>query len=311
MSELDAKLREFSRLNRISGKGPLSVVVSITRMVSQMDFPIESEALLTDKGGQVKGLGRGTVQSILKDYGIDRILSEEGGRTSRGSINNMRSYVEFLNSLHSANQLDIAFIENWWVERIKEFFAGQPLKFRLDGSKSIRSAVRDLTEQALKRQKNTRGTMVVGALLEHLVGAKLEMVLPSQMISHKGFSVADTPSQRAGDFVLGDAAIHVTTAPTEALVRKCKANLDAGLRPVVITDGKGVDVMEGLASNLGLGRRIDIFEVEQFVASNIYEISKFTNEKQKVTLIQLVEKYNEIVNQCETDPSLKIEVPNA
>lgn len=308
MSDLEKRLSAFVTANRIKGKGPLSVVIVITRIASKMPFPINPDEMLTERGGQVKGLGKSAVQAVLKDYGIERVLSEEGGRTSRGSINCMRSYVEFLNTLHSDNLLDFKAVEEWWIVRIKGFFAGKPFKFRLDSSRSIRYAVRDLIEQAFKRQKDMPGTMFAGAIFQHLVGAKLELILSTGTIEHNGFSVADAPSQRAGDFLLDDVCIHVTTAPTEALVRKCKSNLDDGLRPLVVTVGKGIVVMEGLASIQNIEGRIDVFDIEQFIASNIYEISKFVSDKRKITISQLVEKYNEIVDKCETDPSLKIEV---
>ena len=37
------------------------------------------------------------IQRILADHGITRVLAEEGGRTSRGSVGLMQKYVEFLN----------------------------------------------------------------------------------------------------------------------------------------------------------------------------------------------------------------------
>ena len=42
--------------------------------------------LITEGGGQVLGLGKGAVQAVLKRHGIDRVLASEGGRTSRGSL---------------------------------------------------------------------------------------------------------------------------------------------------------------------------------------------------------------------------------
>lgn len=308
MTNLDSKLAEYAKEQRVVTKGPLSVVLVLTRLASKMTFPIDPEELLTGKGGQVKGLGKAATQAVLSDYGITRVLAEEAGRTSRGSIDVMRSYVKFLNDLHRAKALDLPKIEKWWIERVKAFFAGKPFKFKVDSSKSMRSAVRDLIEQAFKRQKDMPGTMFAGAVFQHLVGAKLELLLPPGSVKHNGFSVADAPSNRAGDFILDDVCIHVTTAPTEALVRKCKGNLENGLRPLVVTTVKGVSGLDLLAANAGIEGRVDVFEIEQFVASNIYEISKFTQEKRRITVEQLIERYNAIVENCETDPSLKIDI---
>jgi hypothetical protein len=67
-------------------------------------------------------------------------------------------------------------------------------------------------------------------------------------------------------------------------------------------------VAEGLAANVGLGDRIDIFEIEQFVALNLYELGKFGAAGRKTAVTDLVDRYNEIVDEFETDPSLKIEL---
>jgi hypothetical protein len=63
-----------------------------------------------------------------------------------------------------------------------------------------------------------------------------------------------------------------------------------------------------LAANVGLAERIDIFEIEQFVALNLYEMGKFAADGRKVAITDLVSRYNEIVQEVETDPSLKIEL---
>ena len=108
---LNEKLKEFSDKNRMKGKGPLCVALVVTRHGKKLGMPLNPEALLTEAGGQVMGLGKASVQSILKDHGIDRVLAEEGGRTSRGSIGNMRKYVAFLNDLHASGAIDFDQLE--------------------------------------------------------------------------------------------------------------------------------------------------------------------------------------------------------
>lgn len=54
--------------------------------------------------------------------------------------------------------------------------------------------------------------------------------------------------------------------------------------------------------------RIDLFEIEQFVALNLYQLAKFGADGRKSAVIDLVSRYNAIVEQVETDPSLKIEL---
>jgi hypothetical protein len=271
-----------------------------------MKLPLSPDNFRTDKKGQVAGLGGGAVKSILKDYGIDRVLAEEGGRTSRGSIGLMEDYVAFLNDLHKGKLLEWAYIEKWWVDRVKEFFSSKPIRIRADVSKSLRQIIQELLDAALERQRVCAETMVVGAVLEHLVGAKLSLALPNANIQHKSFSAADAPTRAKGDFLIGDTAVHVTVAPMEALARKCLKNLEEGLRPVVVTTEGGVGGIKALAETADIAKRIDVLEVGQFLTINVYEWIGFQNQERTLSLEKLIDKYNQIIDDCETDPSLKI-----
>lgn len=307
MTKLERKLTDFAASNSMSGKGGLCVALVVTRHARATGLPLIADDLLTEGGGQVAGLGKGAVQAILRSHGIRRVLAEEGGRTSRGSVGNMRNYVDFLNVLHRKGLADTESIEDWWIDRVRAYFAAKPFVLRLDASRSLRSSIRDLLHQAQKRQADSPGTMFAGTVLQHLVGAKLALLLGREL-EHHGASVADDASGRQADFLIEDVAIHVTTAPSEAVLRKCMKNLDAGLRPMLITLQRGVLVAEELASQVGIADRLDVFEGEQFLAGNVYELGKFADMGRRATARQIVDRYNGIVDACETDPSLRIEV---
>jgi len=306
LSRLTEALEKFARENHMNGKGALSLALVLTSKAATSEMPLNSKNFITKQGGQVAGTGKAAVQAILKKHGIQRILAEEAGRTSRGSIGRMYSYIDLLNTLHKEKILDIKTIENWWIERVKEYFASQPFKLKLDPSKSLRYAVRELLNAAYARQKEIPGMMIAGAVMQHLVGAKLEVMSMPVAIEHHGFAVADSPGGRKGDFLVQDAAIHVTTAPTEALIRKCQENLEQGYRPVIITTESGVGGARALAQNVGLADRIDILEVEQFIAANVYEKSGFAESKRAATVQEILQRYNQIIDSSESDPSLKV-----
>ncbi|AAZ97764.1 conserved hypothetical protein [Thiobacillus denitrificans ATCC 25259] len=305
MADLRSALQTFNKEWKFSSKGPLCVALVITQHARKMGLPLDPDKLLTDAGGQVLGLGRAAVQAVLNRHGITRVLAAEGGRTSRGSINNMREYVGFLNEL--IRPVDLDAIEAYWIERVHEFFAAKPFKIRLDASRSLRTLVRDVIVQADERQRNTPGMQYAGAVLQHLVGAKLDCALGNGSFGHNSFSTSDAQSGRAGDFFIGDVAVHVTTAPGEAVVERCRDNINDGFRPIIVTTARGLTAAEVLAENAGLGERIDVFEVEQFVALNLYELGKFAADGRRVAVGDLVTRYNEIIEEVETDPSLKIE----
>ncbi|MBV9385804.1 MAG: DUF4928 family protein [Chroococcidiopsidaceae cyanobacterium CP_BM_ER_R8_30] len=161
---LHLALQEFTRLHKTQSKGPLSVMLVITRQVKNKTFPIDARQFVTQKQGQVLGLGKSAVQAILKDYGITRVLAEEGGRTSRGSMGNMLAYVAFLNRLNERNMIDFQEIEQFWITKVLDYFASKPFTIRLDPSKSLQAVVRDLLAQAHQRQAESPGSTYVGAL---------------------------------------------------------------------------------------------------------------------------------------------------
>jgi Domain of unknown function (DUF4928) len=182
----------------------------------------------------------------------------------------------------------------------------RPIRVRFDPSKSIRALVRAVIAQAEAQQKGMPGVFFAGAVLRHLVGAKLDCVIEGAQFDRKSVMTTKSRSGGRGDFLLGDVAIHVTTSPDEALIRRCLDNVVDGYRPVVVTLQRGLAVGERLAAKAGLAERIDFFEIEQFVALTVYKVGKFTGRRKAVH--EIVKRYNGIVEQSETDPSLRIDL---
>lgn len=304
--ELNKRLEEFRTRNSFKNKGALAVALVVTRLAKKRGLPLNEKELVTKEKGQVLGLGKGAVQAILKDYNIDRVLAEEGGRTSRGSLGNMERYVGLLNELHSQGLADLEEIEKWWIARIREFFAGKGFAVTYDASKSVRNFVDNLLSHAARLQREATGTMYVGTILQHLVGAKLALMLGDTVIIHHGASVADAPSLRQGDFTIEDVCIHVSAAPNEGLMEKCRDNLNSGLKPVIVTTKEGFAGAQSLALIKQISERVDIIEAGQFISTNVYEWSRFKALERKISVERLITKYNEIVTLHETDPGLRI-----
>jgi hypothetical protein len=301
----DAILSAFAKKHKFAGKGPLSVALFITQK-ARLGLPLNSAKLLTQGGGQIEGLGPAAVQAVLSKHGITRILSQEAGRTSRGSIGKMRTYVEFLNQ--HVNRADLDLVERFWVGRVREFFAGKPFKFRVDEALSVRAAIRDILQQAKDRQKEIKGARYEGTMLQHLVGAKLDLVLGLGKIEHHAASEADQADDRAGDFIIGDVAVHVTTSASESLIRKCAANLSVGLHPVIVTLPSKAAVADSIAETAGVQNRVDILDIEQFLAANLHERALFDSAKRRPKTLELISRYNALIDEFEADPSLKIEL---
>ena len=89
---LASALLTYQSASRITGKGQIATMIYASRLARRTGLPFDVDGGVTTEGeGQVKGLGKGSVQAILADYGITRVLAEEGGRTSRGSLGNISS----------------------------------------------------------------------------------------------------------------------------------------------------------------------------------------------------------------------------
>lgn len=307
MSNLEDRLKAFQAENNIFTKGPLSVVIQFTRMVSDKTFPLDPNDFKTEKEGQVAGLGGGNLKKILKDHGIMQQLSAEGGRTSRGSMGLMVKYVDFLNEWNGSESVDFAAVEAFWAEQVREYFRNQPFVLTADTSKTVGANLDELFEQAKKRQKQNPGTQYLGTVLQHLVAAKLSIIMPGNSFEIHGASVADGPTDRNGDFVINNTIIHCTTMPGSLLIEKCKANVRSGCHPVIITIFDRVSTALGLADDAGLAGRVEVWDIQQFLSANIYEHSFFDETKRNSTLADIIAKYNEIILATETDPSLRIE----
>ena len=307
MINAEERLRAFQIENNIVTKGPLSLVVQFTRMVSGRTFPLNPDDYQTRSKGQVAGLGGSKLKKILREYGIAQLLASEGGRTSRGSMRLMIKYVDFLNAWNAEEPVDFIVIEEFWAEQVREYFRNQPFILTSDTSKTFGANLEELFEQAKRRQTQNPGTQYLGIVLQHLVAAKLSVILPEGSFEIHGASVADAPTERSGDFVINDTIIHCTTAPGEPLIEKCRVNLRGGCHPVIITIFDRVRTALDLASDAGLDGRIEAWDIQQFLSANIYEHSLFNEANRNSTIADIVDKYNEIILKKETDPSLRIE----
>lgn len=94
------------------------------------------------------------------------------------------------------------------------------------------------------------------------------------------------------------------------MIERCRENLNHSLRPVLVTVDRRLKTAQDLAEDAGLGERIDIFEIEQFIALNLYELGQFAAAGRRTAVGDLITRYNEVVDEVETDPSLRIEFRN-
>ena len=319
LSAINVALEEFAVNNAVNGnKGPIAALLVINRHALEkqraetLEWPLNSDDWKTGKQGQVKGLGGPATQKVLAEHGIERMLASEGGRTSRGSMQLMMDYIELLNQYHHINgAVDLFECECFWIAKARDYFERRPFVLSIDPQWGVRRAIRHLLIQAQNRQNEGAGARFVGSLMQHMVGAKLDVLLGEGKIAHHHSNQNDSGSSRSGDFDYEDMVLHVTNMPTEALLSKCIINLEGGYKPLVITSSKGAVVLEALLETFRNGSydgRVDILEFEQFLASNVIELGRFNAAGRKASLSKIIEAYNRIIETVEHDLSMKIEL---
>jgi hypothetical protein len=140
------------------------------------------------------------------------------------------------------------------------------------------------------------------------VGAKLAERHPDHEIPNNPGHAGDLQTGRAGDFVLGSTAYHVTAAPALAVIDRCRANLAAGLHPFLLVPRDQVDRARHLAEAQEVSERVTIAAIEEFVGQNIIELSLGDQRAFVDILKAIIERYNSRLEAVETDLSLKIEI---
>lgn len=288
-------------------------LVMIDHMVGA--FPLDEQHYLTSS--QVRNLGGARIRAILSHHDESRQFTSEGGRTSRGTVGLARELADVLNTSPGAEpylnstveeQEEIRYrLRAWFVARIRaDYFDRQRIEAEeLDPNKPSRRAIAELLQAA-----RIRGGYAAGAVAQYLVGAKLSLRFPDSDIANQSYTTADQQTDRPGDFLVGDTAIHVTMSPGDNLMsNRCRDNLQNGFRPLVLVPEDRVEAARQLADNAELGDRVAVSGIEEFVGTNIEEIAAFAGPEIRSGLRALLERYNQRVQAVEPDPSLQIEIP--
>lgn len=109
-------------------------------------------------------------------------------------------------------------------------FTSAQFTLRYQPDYSLSAMFRDLLAQAYKHQIETQSVSVACVVLHYLIYAQLELMLAGKGIEIKQCksSIINAPTTRAGEILIKQVVIHVTTLPTLGLIEKCKENLESG-----------------------------------------------------------------------------------
>lgn len=267
--------------------------------------PITHEDVFTP-GGQLSG-GRGSsLRDTLTRYGEDRVLLADGVTTrSTSKFERLAEVLSWGKDLSGWSEEDRVEGSRRLAEpvlaEIDHYFQRQHLTVAPDRSESPTAWIELILEQSRSKSQ--------GRVEQHLIGAKLERRFPEADISTHAAFAADVQTERLGDFDLGKIVYHVTAAPAQPVISKCQDNLRQGLQPVLVVPRDSLDRAKGLAAyEEGLDRRITFVAIEDFLASNILELSGESGQDFIEILKSIIEIYNRRIEETETDVSLRIEI---
>jgi hypothetical protein len=280
-----------------------AALVVLERLKGNFDLSLESHR--APGKSQIKGVSGAAVARILATHGETRAFLKEGGRTNRGGPGGIEQMLLALerSGLRDMSQEERSTVLNqlqaFLTEKVREFHNRQRLKFVYDPSATTWHAIRSILRQAKESGK-------AGPVAQHLVGAKLALRFPEQIVRNDSYSTADDQLGLSGDYQVRNTAFHVTVAPMPAVYDKCKLNTEAGLRVYLVVPDEALEAVKDWAERLAPGR-IAAVSIETFVGQNLDELSGFGTPT--CSLLRLLETYNARVDKVETDKSLMIEVP--
>lgn len=274
-------------------------------------IPISDDRLYSNGKSQVRGLSGSTISKILEQHGETRVFTREGGRTSRGTIFLAAAFRDVLNNTYingnpTIDTRQVSFqLEDFFTKCVRiDYFDKQRITVDIDHTKPVSAVITDILKAAAERSDKP-----TGAVLQHLIGAKLQLRFPNIKIGSDKANAADLQTDREGDFQVGTTAFHVTTAPMEKLISRCVENKRAGYRPVILTLESKVLAARQMADNVGMSEQISVQAAEIFIGNNIEEISIYDGDKIREGLARLIRTYNNRIDMIEIDKSLMIDEP--
>ena len=287
---------------------PFGCIRLLTGLVREIgEPPYDAETLLSGPGDAVREPAKDT-----EDKCVGRArpvpVAANGEPPTPEKLARMRSSLDFLDDLVDHGRVTP---DELWLQlagRVRAYLAAHPFPLVVHGCDSMCTLISGLVEAALKRTNETGTVGLQDRVMRHLVEATVRLMMSKSVRPGELPGLPVRPGDRSADVLIGDTAIHVAYAVGETIMARCLVNLKNNARPLVITSEDGMSAALAFASSLGCERSIEVLEIGQFVAGRIHQWGTFADGDRLLTIHQLVEEYNTIVDEVEHDPSLRISI---
>lgn len=300
------ELNPVRQNNGLPAKGTVAGALVVLERL-KVEYVLDIDHHRTGGKSQIKGVSKTATQKILESFSEVREFLQEGGRTNRGLAGDIAKLLDTLKlmKLHNLqtekrNQL-LRELQIFLVGKVGDYFNRERVKFVFNPELTTWQSIHEILEQSRSVGKE-------GPVAQYLIGAKLELRFPNLSIRNDSYSTSDVQSGSPGDFLINDTAFHITVAPNQGHYDKCKANVEKGYRVCLLVPDR---IMIGARQNADnqLCGRITVQSIESFVSQNIEELSSFAKGELIHGFRQLLDIYNQRVDQVEHDKSMLIEIP--
>lgn len=285
--------------------GPICTgLVIFERLLTNYTLNIDDHR--TANGAQIRGQGLPLANKILEKFHVPmKLTSGEFGRTNRSSVPTAEKLLAVLAPLHVE---DLTKDErNRMLTALQEKLLTSLLMYSDHFQIEAHYEPTMNTEKFIQSVLSKGTPKTSGAIAQHLVGAKLELRFPAIDISNHSASTADAPTERSGDFIVGDTVFHVTMAPQDLVFLKCKRNLAANYRVYLLVPASQLEIAFRKAKSFGLEENIVVKSIESFIGQNIDELGLFSTHLMRQELRKLIDVYNRRILVERYAPELRIE----
>lgn len=296
-----------SSIDPLKNKGFLSVMITVTKKASFMEYPLIADQFFanSDGSGQVKDLTR--TNEIAREWRLAEKFPKDGGRNNNGSMGQCRSWVAELNRLaRHHGRVAHGDLLDFWISQAEVLFSEAPVTVKYNPKSHVREFLDSIVGKFKSREREWGGAKLLGTMMQHMVGTRLMLQLGEDLVEHHPVNQSDLQTGRNGDFTISDSVFHVTSAPTEALIAKCRANRDEHLRPIIVTLSENTSAARTLAGNASLDSEVEVIDFESYITTGILDATLAGGSRYIDTVRLFVETYNDLVENYESSNVIKI-----
>ena len=192
--------------------------------------------------------------------------------------------------------------ERWVIARDWPQAAKKKLEVKIDLAKPGPIIVEDILRAADAKK-------IAGPVAQHLVGAKLARRFPSKNIENYPATSLGEQLKREADFLVENAAFHVSVAPTSEHLQRCAQNLAQARQPYMLVPAAQVAKARAFAEDKKIESKVAIVAIETFVGQNMDQMGEFHRSKVKREVVAVLREYNRRVAEAEPDQSIQIRIP--